>query len=102
LPLWTNTTWAYLYSWYGQAKYGYVPSFYGHNQVGLLGNESLALNEKPLDKTFFIIEPHVGIPDDRYKWEIGAEDSKSELKKEFLYGELLLQYRNPKLTQNEK
>lgn len=101
LPLWTNTTWAYLYSWYGQKKYGYVPSFYGHNQVGLLGNESLKLTNKPLNKTFFIIEPHVGIPDDRYQLEIGAENSKTKLVKEFSYGELILQYRVPKIVENE-
>lgn len=95
LPLWTNTTWAYLYSWYGKNKYGYVPGFIGHNQVGLLGVESLKLSEKPLDKTFFIIEPHVGIPEDRFTWEIGAENSKTKLLKEYVYGELKLQFRKP-------
>lgn len=98
LPLWTNTTWAYLYSWYGKEKFGYVPSFYGHDQVGLLGSDVLAKTDKPLDKTFFIIEPHVGIPEDRYGWEIGSEDSKTELIKQFKYGELLLQFRRPKQT----
>lgn len=96
LPLWTNTTWAYLYSWYGQKEYGYVPYFYGHDQVGLLGAGSLPKTEKPFDKTFFIIEPHVGIPEDRYQWEIGSEDSKTELIKQYEFGELKLQYRKPK------
>lgn len=99
LPLWTNTTWAYLYSWYGKSKYGYVPSFYGHDQVGLLGQESLSKADKPLDKTFFIIEPHVGIPEDRFHWEIGSEDSKTELIKEIQYGELKLQFRKPKIDE---
>lgn len=99
LPLWTNTTWDYLYSWYGKNKYSYVPSFYGHDQVGLLGVDSLPKTDQPLEKTFFIIEPHVGIPEDRYQWEIGAEDSKSELIKEFLYGELKLQFRKPKANE---
>ncbi len=96
LPLWTNTTWAYLYSWYGKNKYGYVPSFYGHNQIGLLGNDALPGAEKPLDKTFFIMEPSVGIPGDRYAWEIGAENSKTDLIKEYNYSGLILQYRKPK------
>lgn len=96
LPLWTNTTWAYLYSWYGKNKYGYVPLFYGHDQVGLLGNNSLSKTDKPLDKTFFIIEPHVGIPEDRFVWEIGSEDSKTDLIKEFSYEQLKLQFRKPK------
>ncbi|MBI2599404.1 glycosyltransferase family 39 protein [Candidatus Daviesbacteria bacterium] len=96
LPLWTNTTWAYLYSWYGKNKYGYVPNFYGHNQVGLLGDGLLAQINNPLPKTFFIIEPPVGIPDDRYNWEIGSEDSKTNLIREYSFGDLRLQFRKPK------
>lgn len=96
LPLWTNTTWSYLYSWYGQKKYGYVPKFLGHDQVGLLGADVLGKVDQPLDKTFFIIEPHVGIPDDIYNLEIGAEDSKTKLISETKYGELKLQFRKPK------
>lgn len=95
LPLWTNTTWAYLYSWYGKNKYGYVPKFYGHDQIGLLGAESLKLEKIPLDKTFFIIEPHVGIPEDRFVLEIGSENSRSKLIEEYSYGQLKLQFRKP-------
>ena len=57
------------------------------------------LIDKPLNKTFFIIEPHVGIPEDRFNWEIGSEDSKTELIKEFQYGELKLQFRKPKIDE---
>jgi len=96
VPLWTNTTWSYLYSWYGQKKYGYAPKFLGHNQIGLLGADVLARTEKPLEKSFFIIEPHVGIPDDIYHLEIGAEDSKTKLISETKYGDLKLQFRKPK------
>lgn len=96
LPLWTNTTWAYLYSWYGNKKYGYVPSFYGHNQIGLLGENELQKVDKPFNKTFFILEPHVGIRDEDYKLEIGSENSKTDLISEIKYGDLILQYRKPK------
>lgn len=99
LPLWTNTTWAYLYSWYGKNKYGYVPSFTGHDQVGLLGNDVLPKADKPLEKTFFIIEPHIGIPENYFSLEIGAEDSRTELIKQFDYGELKLQLRKPRANE---
>lgn len=96
LPLWTNTTWAYLYSWYGKNKYGYVPKFYGHDQVGLLGEDTLQYIDKPLDKTFFIIEPADGIPGRFYNEELDTENSKSKLTQEISYGSIKLQIRTPK------
>lgn len=99
LPLWTNTTWAYLYSWYGKNKYGYVPSFYGHDQIGLLGADSLPKTDRSKNISFFIMEPHVGIPEDIYNLEIGAENAKTDLIKEYIYGELKLQFRKPKISE---
>lgn len=96
LPLWTNTTWAYLYSWYGKEKYGYVPSFYGHDQVGLLGVDSLPKIDKPLPKTFYIIEPANGIPSSFYNQEVDTENSKTNMLKELSYGSIKLQVRDPK------
>ena len=95
LPLWTNTTWAYLYSWYGQKKYGYVPSFYGHDQIGLLGADSLKKIDKPLSKTFLIIEPADGIPARFYQEELDTENSKTKLTNELNYGSIKLQIRTP-------
>lgn len=99
LPLWTNTTWAYLYSWYGKSKYGYVPSFYGHDQVGLLGSYSLKRIEKPLDKSFFIIEPTDGIPPRFFIEELDTENSKTKLAGELSYGSIKLQVRTPKTNE---
>lgn len=95
LPLWTNTTWAYLYSWYGKNKYGYVPAFYGHDQIGLLGVDSLQKIDKPLDKTFLIIEPTDGIPARYYQEELDTENSKSKLIREINYDSIKLQVRIP-------
>lgn len=95
LPLWTNTTWSYLYHWYGQAKYGYVPSFYGHNQVGLWGNNSLSQIENPLNKSFFIVEPGDGIPVQVFQNELGAEDAKTTIIQEYKFASLHLSQRQP-------
>lgn len=95
LPLWTNTTWAYLYSWYGQGKYGYVPAFYGHDQVGLLGVESLKKINEPFAKTFLVIEPTDGIQARFYQEELDTENSKTKLIQEISYGSIKLQVRSP-------
>lgn len=95
LPLWTNTTWAYLYSWYGREKYGYIPSFYGRDQVGLLGEKDLKKIEKPLDLSFFIIEPYDGIPANFYNGEIETENSKTISLSEKNFGVIRLQQRKP-------
>lgn len=99
LPLWTNTTWAYLYSWYGKNKYGYVPAFYGHDQVGLLGADSLQKIDKPRGKTFLIIEPADGIPARFYNEELDTENSKTKLTSELSYGSIKLQIRVPKTNE---
>lgn len=96
LPFWTNTTWAYLYHWYGKTKYGYVPSFYGHDQIGLLGVGSLQKIEKPLEKTFLILEPADGIPANFWEQEIDSENAKTKLTREISYGSIKLQVRELK------
>lgn len=99
LPLWTNTTWAYLYSWYGKEKFGYVPAFYGRDQIGLLGVDSLEKIDKPLDKSFLIIEPTDGIPPRFLGEELDTENSKTKLTKEINYGSIKLQVRTPKTNE---
>lgn len=96
LPLWTNTSWAYLYSWYGQKKYGYLPSFYGRDQIGLLGADDLQKIDKPLSLSFFIIEPQIGIPQNFYNQEISTEDGKTKLVESFKFDGLTLERRQPK------
>ncbi|MEK7154918.1 MAG: glycosyltransferase family 39 protein [Patescibacteria group bacterium] len=93
LPLWVNTTWSYLYSWYGKSKYGYVPSFYGHDQVGSEGDGTLPEDNTPKDPAFFIIEPQDGIPQNLITSELSSENAKTEIVNQYDYGALLLQER---------
>lgn len=95
LPLWTNTTWSYLYHFYGEREYGYLPSFYGRDQSGLPGGGILDFTEKPLKKTFYIIEPSVGIPQNFYKSEQEAENSRTKLIDEVSFRSIKLQIREP-------
>lgn len=95
LPLWTNTTWAYLYGWYGQSKYGYLPEFYGKDQIGMPGEKELKRTAEPRNISFFIIEPNTGIPPYFFSKEIADEDGRTKLEKEFDYGDLKMQLRKP-------
>lgn len=80
-PLWINTTWSYLYNWYGLKEYGYLPEWRGRDQIGQLGNNLVhAADETRLH--FFIIEPMQGIPEKYLNLELGAEESRSKLVEE--------------------
>jgi hypothetical protein len=60
-PYGYNSMWAYLYSTYGQDKYGYTPSWYGPDQTGIFGGELLSQTQ-PQARHFSIEEPPPGIP----------------------------------------
>lgn len=71
VPLYINTTWSYLFKYYGEKKYGYLPLWNGYPQTdrNAFGKEVLlpspTLPERgvviPVDH-FLIMEPPQGIP----------------------------------------
>lgn len=82
-PYGYNTTWAYLYGWYGRKKYNYVPKFYGPDQKGIFGDKMMENAEKPAKIHFSIREPKEGMP--LYLYEMFDRDQEniatSEIKK---------------------
>ncbi len=90
-PLWINIVWTYLYKWYGQDKYGYLPTFHGRDQIGIL--DSLKPDKGDTKNYFLILEPMGGIPTRYLEETIGQEDSYSKLISEVNFGELRVQER---------
>lgn len=59
-PHGVNTTWSYLYHWYGNKKYGYTPSWFGPDQTGIHAGEYLTMVTHPELVHFVIYEPNPG------------------------------------------
>lgn len=91
-PLFINTTWSYLYNWYGKSKYGYLPDWIGHDQIGQLGN-NLQPPSGNIPDHFFIMESTVGIPDTWIRYAKGDQESMSKLVEQRNFGELAVQKR---------
>lgn len=63
MPININTTWDYLFSWYGKEKYEYVPVWGGDAALGYYGMLKIETARSKLpQKRFLIIEPEEGIP----------------------------------------
>jgi hypothetical protein len=90
-PLWINIVWDYLYKWYGEPLYGYLPQWHGRDQVGQLGQ--LPPTSSMTQKYFLIIEPLNGIPELYLNDTIASENGVSKLVSEINFGDLRVQTR---------
>ena len=62
MPIYINTTWSYLFEWYGYKKYKYIPIWNGYNADGYPGNlEVMQVQEKTPENRYLIIEPLRGV-----------------------------------------
>ncbi len=64
MPFDINTTWSYLFEFYGQKKNGYLPLWNGKNALGFPGKLKVQEAQEGLpDKRYVIIEPLRGVPE---------------------------------------
>ncbi len=96
IPLNVNTTWSYLFEWYGIEKYGYLPFWIGPTASGYAGNlKVIDARSKLPDKQFLVIEPTVGIRDIDKENFFKEEGYFTKLSEEKKFGTITVQLRQP-------
>jgi len=92
-PLWVNTTWSYLFNWYGIKNYGYLPYWHGKGQIGQLGNN---LNEYTNENQIFVLitESPKGIPGIYLEEFEAAEKGRGELIQKQIFGDIEVEIRH--------
>ncbi len=94
-PYLYNTTWSFLYGWYGKNNYGYTPKFVGSDQSGIYGGELLEAAGNTGAIHFSIIEPSAGIADVFLTDFISSQEELSgQAKDSFVFGGITLVYRD--------
>jgi len=61
MPLFINTTWAYLFNWYADPKYGHLPYWAGKTAEGYPGSLPIWKSQEKDYQFFSIIEPTRGV-----------------------------------------
>lgn len=93
IPFSWNTTWSYLYHWYGLKTYGYTPKFLGPSQEGIFGSHYLEATKLPLEHHFTIYEPKITIADVLMTEFEQNQNNIGELKHKQDFNKLTLVYR---------
>lgn len=97
MPYDINTTWSYLFEWYGNKEYGYLPLWNGQTAAGYPGNLQLfQIHEKLPEKRYVIIEPMRGVPGYLIDQFLREEGYFTNIEKEEEIGKFVLQLRKKK------
>ncbi|MCX7881135.1 MAG: hypothetical protein N2482_01315 [Patescibacteria group bacterium] len=100
-PLFINTLWSFLFKFYGEKKFGYLPYWSGQHQF--LNKNFLPYLKKSnsLKTRYLIIEPEGGMPNFAVKTSIFLEDEISNLIEEKKFGSIRVQKRFLKSNKNK-
>lgn len=94
IPLYINTTWSYLFEWYGAQKYGYLPLWGGKTASGYAGKLKVIDKRSDLpDDQCLIIEPTVGLSDSDKDNFLREEGYFSKVLEQKQFGTITVQYR---------
>lgn len=93
IPLDVNTTWSYIFQWYGQQKYGVLPTWVGPIADGYTGLKAQDDRSKLPKTQFLIIEPTIGIREGTIKEFFKEESYFTRVVDEKQFGTLRVQKR---------
>lgn len=94
IPLQVNTTWSYLFEWYGKEKYGFIPTWIGKPAEGFPGNLEFETKRSDLPKTqYVVIEPLIGVQDSDISIFFREENYFTKLVEEKKFGTITVQKR---------
>jgi len=94
MPFTINTTWSYLFEWYGKDKYGYLPIWNGKNAAGFPGNIIVQeVQERLPNYRYLIIEPTRGVAPHLINEYIQEENYFTRIVEERNIGEFVIQKR---------